>query len=141
MNQIADLTKHPANWNISVQLLIMYVVSVVLFFVIHWGNLKVVAPLAAKAKGALSLALIPIFVLAAVTCFIGVATVVVLSKKLTVVPPLAMVALPLFLVLESHVRKLIAAKDQTAFHLSGCAGVLLGIASASWIWMRHNPLV
>ena len=140
MQELAKLTRHPGTWTLNVQLLILYVVAVVMFFVIHWGNLKATAPFAGKGKGGAG-PLAGVFVLAAGTSFIGLLTIVVLARKLGLVPPLAMAGLPLFLLLESHVRKLISSKDLVGFHLSGAAGVLAGMGSAAWIWMRPNPLV
>lgn len=141
MQDLAQLTKHHSTWTINVQLLILYVAATALFFVIQWGNLRVLSPFAGAAKAGKGAALLPVFLLAAGTSFIGVVTVVFLARRMSLVPPLAIIGLPLFLVLESHVRKLVADEDQARFQLSAAAGVLLGMASSVWIWMRHNPLV
>ncbi|MDD5302938.1 MAG: hypothetical protein PHS14_07475 [Elusimicrobia bacterium] len=140
MNDLISKLKQPALWTISVQLLILYVVSVAIFFAAHAVHKK--AELALKdrvAKGEAS-ASAGIFLLAAVLNFLGVLAIVLITKKTGENIRMAMVGLPLFLIVEQHVRALRSAPQERRIQLLGIAGVAVGMISAVAGLMPHAPL-
>ncbi|MFA6004808.1 MAG: hypothetical protein WC881_12170 [Elusimicrobiota bacterium] len=140
MDKLTEMLRYAKHWTINVQLLILYVVSTVLFFALHLANAKVTAPYAAKIQAGQILPCLLLFILTAAANFLGVTTLVILSKNLNTTPPLALLGLPLFLILESHTRKIYASAQGRRVHALSAAGVAIGICAATWLLMRHNPL-
>jgi hypothetical protein len=142
MDRLVKWVRHPETWVISVQLLVLYVVSTVLFFLLYGANRKVVEPLKPSVNAGKFFACLFVFVIAAVSNFVGVTSLVLLARKLSTIPPIALVAVPLVLILEKHVRAMRASGDADfRAQALGAAGVLAGIGSAAYLMMRQNPFV
>jgi hypothetical protein len=140
MNDLIAKLKQPALWTISVQLMILYVVSVAIFFAAHAVHKK--AELALKdrvAKGDAGSSA-GLFLLAAVLNFAGVFALVYVTTKTGENIRMAMVALPLFLIVEQHVRQLRNHPQERRAQLLGIAGVAVGMGSAVAAFMPHAPL-
>lgn len=141
MQEISNLLKHTGTWTIHVQLLILYVASTVLFFALQWFQQRATSPVLKKIQTGSIPSLLPVFVLSTGATFVGVVGIVILSKLLSVVAPIAVIGFPLFLLLETHVKTMMANKDQTRFQLTAAAGVLVGMGSGVWLLLRHHPIV
>ena len=140
MNDLISKLKQPALWTISVQLMILYVVSVAIFFAANAVLNK--AEIALKdrvAKGEAG-ASAGIFGLATALNFLGVVALVFITKKTGENIRMAMVLLPLFLIVEQHVRALRNAPQERRTQLLGIAGVALGMGAAVAAFMPHAPL-
>ena len=132
MNDLISKLKQPALWTISVQLMILYVVSVAIFFAANAVLNK--AEIALKdrvAKGEAG-ASAGIFGLATALNFLGVVALVFITKKTGENIRMAMVLLPLFLIVEQHVRALRNAPRNAGLSFSG---------SRAWrsAWARRSP--
>ena len=140
MNGMIEHLSNKELWTISVQLLVLYVVSVVIFLGAHAINLKVtVSQKDAVAKGKAAASAL-VFVLSLAANALCVATLAFLARKTGETPRMAMVAVPLFLVLEKHVRAMREAPQDKRFHLIAAAGVALGTVGAVFAFMPHAPL-
>lgn len=140
MNELIAKLKQPALWTISVQLMILYVVSVAIFFAAHAVHGK--AELALKdrvAKGEAGSSA-GIFGLATVINFLGVMALVFITKKTGENIRMAMMILPLFLIVEQHVRTLRNTPQERRLQLLGIAGVVLGMGAGVAAFMPHAPL-
>lgn len=140
MNELIAKLKQPALWTISVQLMILYVVSVAVFFAAHAVHKKAEDQLkdrVAKGEAGASAA---IFGLALLLNALGVAAVVFVTKKTGENVRMAMIGVPLFLVVEQHFRQLRNAPQERRVQLLGVAGVVLGMAGAVAAIMPHAPL-
>jgi hypothetical protein len=140
MNDLISKLKQPALWTISVQLMILYVVSVAIFFAANAVLNK--AEIALKdrvAKGEAS-ASAGIFGFATVLNFLGVLAIIFVTKKTGENIRMAMLILPLFLIVEQHVRTLRGAPQERRLQLLGIAGVAIGMCSAVALFMPHAPL-
>lgn len=140
MNDLISKLKQPTQWTISVQLLVLYVVSVAIFFAANAVQKKAEDALKervgkgdAAASGGLAL-------LAFALNFAGVAALVFITRKTGENIRMAMVLLPLFLIVEQHVRALRAAPHERRVQLLGIAGVALGIGAGIAAFMPHAPL-
>lgn len=140
MNDIVGKLRNNEIWNISVQLLVLYVVAVGIFLAVYEICLKILGAQKDKiAKGSLPLSLLA-FVLPTAAYFGGVAALYHLAKTTGTEARLAMVIVPLFLSLEKHVRALREKPEERRYQLLGAAGVVAGMASAAFILMRHAPI-
>ncbi|MBI5246020.1 MAG: hypothetical protein HY923_02490 [Elusimicrobia bacterium] len=140
MNDLIGKLKQPALWTISVQLMILYVVGVALFFAAHAVHKKTEDALKEKvAKGEAGPSA-GIFLLAVLLNFAGVAALVFVTKKTGENIRMAMVGVPLFLIIEQHVRALRNAPQERRVQLLGAAGVAIGMISAVAVFMPHAPL-
>ncbi len=140
MNDLISKLKQPALWTISVQLLVLYVVSVAIFFGAHAVHKKAELALkdrVAKGEAAPSAG---IALLAVALNFLGVAALVFVTKKTGESVRMAMVLLPLFLIVEQHVRALRGHPEERRLQLLGMAGVAAGMLSAIAAFMPHAPL-
>ena len=140
MNDVIAKLRHNELWTISVQLLVLYVVSVGCFLIIHEINLKITGSQRdAVAKGKVPSCLL-VFVLALVSNALGVAGLDFLARQTGEAPRLAMVAVPFLLVLEKHIRHIRDTPKERRYNLLASAGVTLGMAGAVYALMRHAPL-
>ncbi len=140
MNDLIAKLKQPSLWTVSVQLMILYVVSVAVFFAIHAVHKK--AEIALKdrvAKGEAGPSA-GVLLLAAILNAVGVAAVVFVTKKTGENIRMAIIGVPLFLIVEQHVRALREHPLERRVQLLGLAGVVLGIAAGVAVLMPHAPL-
>ena len=140
MNDLISKLKQPALWTVSVQLMILYVVAVAIFFAAHAVQKKVGGALkdrVAKGEAGPSAG---ILLLAMLLNFAGVAALVFVTKKTGENIRMAMVGVPLFLIIEQHVRALRAHPQERRVQLLGAAGVAIGMISAVAALMPHAPL-
>lgn len=140
MNDIASKLKQPTLWTISVQLLILYVVSVSIFFAAHAVQLKAAAGLKDRVDKGGAGACAGLFLLALILNFFGVAALTFVTKKTGENVRMAMMLLPLFLIVEQHVRALRASPHDRRVQLLSMAGVVLGMAGGVAALMPHAPL-
>ena len=140
MNDLIGKLKQPALWTISVQLLVLYVVSVAIFFAAHAVHKKAEARLKDRVAAGSAGASAGLAQLAVVLNFLGVAALVFITKKTGENIRMAMVILPLFLIVEQHVRQLRAVPQERRLQLLGIAGVSVGMLSAVAALMPHAPL-
>lgn len=140
MNDLVSKLKQPTLWTISVQLLVLYVVSVAIFFGAHAVQLKAELALkdrVAKGEAGVSAGLL---LLALVLNLAGVAALVFVTKKTGENVRMAMMILPLFLIVEQHVRALRAAPQDRRVQLLSMAGVVLGMVGGVAALMPNAPL-
>lgn len=140
MNDLISKLKQPASWTISVQLLVFYVVSVALFFAIHAVVKKAEAALKDRVAKGEAGPCAGFALLAAGLNFLGVAALVFITKKTGENVRMAMVGVPLFLIVEQHVRHLRNNPQERRLQLLGIAGLTLGIGAAVAALMPHAPL-
>lgn len=140
MDKLIDAFRHPNTWTVSVQLLILYVVSVGLFFVVDSGNRSASEPLKEGVKSGKALSQLTVFIVAAASNALAVLTFVFICKKLNTAPRLAMVGLPLALLIEKHVRAVRAGREHRRFELLLAAGMAIGLIGAVLALMSGAPL-
>ena len=140
MNDLLSKLKQPTLWTISVQLMILYVVGVVIFFAANAVQKKAEIGMKdriAKGEAGPSAAL---FLLTAVLNFLCVAGLVAVTQKTGENIRMAMVLLPLLLVVEQHFRHMRNAPQERRTQIIGVAGVLLGVGAGIAALMPHAPL-
>lgn len=140
MNDLIAKLKQPSLWTISVQLLVLYVVSVAVFFGLHAVAKKVegaVKDRVAKGEAGPSAG---ILLLTSALNFAGVLAIVLVTKKTGENIRMAMIGVPLFLIVEQHVRQLRNHPEERRLQLLGMTGVIAGICSAVAVFMPHAPL-
>src|SRR5262245_11823457 len=116
---------------------VLYVVAVAIFVGVVTANLRVIESLTegAKARKPGVAAAFAAFI-TFVSNFIGTATVALLAKTSGTPPRMSMIAIPLLLIAERHVRAAIRdAKDRTV-HLCALVGSVAGIVSGAWFLLR-----
>jgi len=140
MNDLIAKLKQPSLWTISVQLLVLYVVSVAVFFGLHEIAKKaegVLKERVAKGEAGPSAGL---FLLTAALNLAGVVAVVLVTKKTGENIRMAMIGVPLFLIVEQHVRALRNHPEMRRLQLLGMSGVIVGICAGVAALMPHAPL-
>jgi hypothetical protein len=140
MNDLIAKLKQPALWTISVQLMILYVVSVAIFFAANAVHKKAELALKDRVANGEAGPSAGLFLLAAALNFAGVLAIIYVTAKTGENIRMAMVALPLFLIVEQHVRHLRANPQERRAQLLGIAGVAVGMGSAVAAFMPHAPL-
>lgn len=127
-------------WALSGPVLILYVAAVAVFVAILSANLRVITALTegAKAKSPRAAAGFSAFITLA-SNFIGVATIAVLAKTSGAAPRLTMVALPLVIVAERHIRYALRHPRVRGAHLSALSGSVAGMLAGAWLLLR--PIV
>ena len=140
MNDLIAKLKQPSLWTISVQLLILYVVSVAIFFAAHAVNKKADDQLKAKIAGGSATASAGLFGLAVILNFLGVLALIFVTRKTGEHIRMAMVAVPLFLIVEQHVRHLRSHPQERRAQMLGILGVAVGMGAAVAAFMPHAPL-
>ncbi len=140
MNDLIAKLKQPSLWTISVQLLVLYVVSVAVFFGLHEIAKKVEVALKDRVAKGEAGSSAGIFLLTTAMNFAGVLAVIFVTKKTGENIRMAMIGVPLFLIAEQHVRALRTHPEQRRLQVLGLAGVFVGICSAVALFMRHAPL-
>ena len=140
MNDLISKLKQPAQWTLSVQLLILYVVSVAIFFAANAVHKKAEDALKERVGKGDAGASAGLALFAVILNFLGVAALIFVTKKTGENIRMAMVLLPLFLIVEQHVRALRAAPHERRVQLLGISGVALGMGSAIALLMPHAPL-
>jgi cytochrome bd-type quinol oxidase subunit 2 len=140
MNDLVSKLKQPTLWTISVQLLVLYVVSVAIFFGAHAVQQKAEAGLKDRVNKGEAGASAGLVLLALVLNFLGVAALVFVTRKTGENVRMAMMILPLFLIVEQQVRALRANPQERRIHLLGIAGVALGMIGGVAALMPHAPL-
>ena len=143
MDKLLESLRHPDVLAVSLQLLILYCVSVGLFFAVDTGNRAASDSMRDGLRSGNASSQLLLFAVAAVSNSLAVLTFIFLSKKLNTTPRLAMVGLPLLLIVEKHVRAIRADKADHANRrpeLLLAAGVTVGIIGAAIALMRHCPI-
>lgn len=140
MNDLVSKLKQQSTWTISVQLLILYVVSVGIFFAANAVQKKAELGLKDRVAGGAAGASAALFLIALVLNFLGTAALTVIARKTGLEVRMAMVLLPLLLVVEQHVRALRASPQDRRAQILGIAGVALGIGAGIAAFMPHAPL-
>jgi hypothetical protein len=140
VNDLVSKLKQQSTWTISVQLLILYVVSVGIFFAANAVQKKAELGLKDRVAGGAAGASAALFLIALVLNFLGTAALTVIARKTGLEVRMAMVLLPLLLVVEQHVRALRASPQDRRAQILGIAGVALGIGAGIAAFMPHAPL-
>jgi len=140
LNELIGKLKQPATWTLSVQLLVLYVVSVAIFFAANAVQKKAADGIKGKIAAGSVGASAGLVLLTAALNFAGVAALVVICKKTGENIRMAMVLLPLFLIVEQHVRAMRNQPQERRVQLLGIAGVALGMGAAVAMLMPHAPL-
>lgn len=140
MNDLIGKLKQPSLWTISVQLMILYVVGVAIFFAAHAVHKKAADALKDKVSKGEAGPSAGVFLLAVLLNFAGVAALAFVTKKTGENIRMAMVGVPLFLIIEQHVRALRNAPQERRVQLLGVVGVIAGTVAAVAAFMPHAPL-
>lgn len=140
MNEMMSKLKMDTNWTISVQLLVLYVVSVAIFFAVHAVQTKAALGLKARLDKGEAGSSAGLLLLTAALNFFGVMALVFVTKKTGEQVRLAMMILPLFLIIEQHVRHLRNVPQDRRASLLGLAGVALGMIGGVAALMPNAPL-
>lgn len=140
MNELTAKPKQQGQWTISVQLLVLYVVSAAIFFAANAVQRKAEAGLKDRVAKGEAGACAGIALLAVILNFLGVAALVFITKKTGENIRMAMVLLPLFLIVEQHVRALRNAPQERRVQLLGITGGAIGMGAAVAAFMPHAPL-
>lgn len=124
-------------WGLSGPALVLYVVAVALFLTIVGANLRVIEALTEgnKAKKPSVAASFTLFI-TFVSNFIGAATIALLAKTSGTPARMSMMAAPLILALERHMRAAFKDPKDRNTHFSGAAGAALGIVAGAWTLLR-----
>lgn len=124
-------------WALSGPVLILYVAAAAIFLGILSANLKVIVALTegARARTPRAAAAFTAFI-TLVSNFIGVATVVLLGQTSGASPRLSMLALPVLLLAERHVRHAVRHARVRGAHVAGLLGGLAGIAAGARLILR-----
>lgn len=137
MNDLISKLKQPALWTVSVQLMILYVVSVAVFYAVHAVHKKLEDAVRAKSGAGPAAAVV---LAAAALNFAGVWAVVYVTGKTGETIRQAMIYLPLFLIVEAHVRRMREHPEERKLQLLGIAGVAAGMLGGMAALMRGAPL-
>ena len=140
MDKVIEVFSHPTVWGASVELLIMYCVSVALFFAVDRGNRSASEPLKGGIKSGKASSQLVLFGLTAASNALAILTFVFIGKKLGTVPRLAMVGLPLIFLVEKHHRAIRANQENRRLELLLAAGMVIGIIVAALALMRDCPI-
>ena len=140
MDKVIEAFRHPNVWAVSVQLLILYCVSVALFFAVDGVDRSASQSLKERVKNGKAASQLFLFALAAASNALAVFVFVSLCRKLGTVPRLAMVGLPLLLLVEKHVRSIRADPEQRRLELLLAAGLTIGVIGAMFALMRDCPI-
>ncbi len=140
MNDLISKLKQPSLWTISVQLLILYVVSVAVFFAANAVQGKVELGLKERVLKGSGGASVGLLVAALGLNFAAVGLVVFVTAKTGQNIRMAMIGVPFFLILEQHVRALRAHPHERRLPLVGMLGVAIGIVGGVAAFMPHAPL-
>ncbi len=140
MKDLIAKLKQPTLWTVSVQLLILYVVSVAIFFAAHSVHKKAELALKEKIDKGGAGASAALALLAVALNFAGVAALVYITKQTGENIRMAMVILPLFLIVEQHVRRMREVPQERKLQGLGLAGVTIGMVGAVAAFMPHAPL-
>lgn len=140
MNDLVSKMKTQPNWTVSVQLLILYVVSVAIFFAANAVQKKAELGLMDRISKGEAASSAGLFLLTLVLNFLGVAALVAISRKAGQHVTMAMVLLPLLLIVEQHVRHMRNVPQERRSQMLGIAGVALGIGAGIAAFMPHAPL-
>ena len=123
----ANALRRPGIWNVSVQLVVLYCVSVALFYAVHGLTRRLKHPAAA-------------FPLSFLLNAAGVALLVSVCGQVKTAPRLAMALVPLVLIAEAHIRRLRSEPENRAAVWAGLAGAVLGMGGAAFALLRGAPL-
>lgn len=140
LNDLISKLKQPAPWTISIQLMILYAVSVAIFFAADAVHNKAEIALKDRVAKGETAASAGIFGFATALNFLGALAIIFVTKKTGENIRMAMLLLPLFLIVEQRVRALRGAPQERRLQLLGIAGVAIGISSAVAIFMPQAPL-
>lgn len=139
MKELTDLTRRPGVWNVDVQLLVLYAAAAVLLYVIHAAARRASSALPGAREGKAPAALAGL-VLSAAGQAAGAVAVVAVSRRMGRVPPLLVLGVPLFLTVESSVRRMMSDKAAARLHAACAAGAAAGLLAAAYALMRGSPL-
>ena len=120
--------------------MILYCVSVGLFYAVDGGNRAAAGALKAGIRSGKALNQLALFALACASNALAVRVFVFISGKLATVPRLAMVGLPLLLLAEKGARAARADKENRRAELLLAAGMTIGIIGAAYALMRGCPI-
>lgn len=126
-------------WGLSGPTLVLYVVAVALFMGILTANRRVIGALTEGAKARRpgpAAAFTALITLA--SNFIGVATIALLAKTSGASPRLSMVALPLVLLVERHLRAMRGAARTRGVHAAALVGGAAGLLGGAWALLRST---
>jgi hypothetical protein len=140
LDKLIEVFRRPSTWTVSVQLLILYCVSVGLFYLVDAGNRSAAEPLKAGVRSGKALNQAVVFAVAAASNALAVLTFVFICRRVAVVPRLAMVGLPLLLLIEQHVRAARSHREDRRLEALLAAGMAIGIIGAVLALMRGSPL-
>ncbi|UPT75200.1 MAG: hypothetical protein M0D55_05700 [Elusimicrobiota bacterium] len=140
MNDLISKLKQPALWTISVQLMILYVVSVAVFYALHAVHKKLEEAVSGKVAAGSAAACAAVFLGAVALNFAGVWAVIYVTAKTGETIRKAMILVPLFLIIEAHVRRMREHPQERKLQLLGLAGVAAGTLGAIAALMRAAPL-
>lgn len=137
---VADAMQNPSSWSISIQLVVFYCVALAVFESAHyylnlWSKSMGEGLRAGRQREtwtALASALGVNFLL--------VALFVLLGRRFDVQIRLAMFLLPLFVIMESYVKRMRADLVNRRSYLLGLGGSVLGMLSAGLLFLRNAPI-
>ena len=140
MDKVIEILRHPNVWAVSVQLLVLYCVSVGLFFSVDSVDRSITGTMKGSVKNGSLPSQLAVFALATALNALSVWTLVFVSGKLSTVPRLAMVFVPFLLLVEKHARAARADREQRRYELLLASGVTVGILAAAFALMRGCPI-
>jgi hypothetical protein len=137
--RVEEAMAHPQNWTISVQLAAAYLVSLALFWGVHWGLKLSSDSMAEDLRKARPRALLTALVSALVLNFFAVGALLLIGQYANVPIRLAMLAVPLFIVSESYLSLLRSERENRFAHWAGLVGSAAGIAGAAFFLLKGAP--
>ena len=137
---LSEVSGSAANWSVSLELAVFYLVSVAIFSGLHAVVRRTAQKLSARLsrRGRVGDALAG--VLAFALNFMGVVALVHMAASCGVQTRLAMVGFPLFLVAESYVKLLYAEPGSRGSHWIGLLCSCGGMVSGTFFLLRGAPL-
>lgn len=140
MNELIGKLKQPDTWTIKVQLMVLYVVSVAVFYAVHAVHKKIEEALKDKVGAGNAGASAAVLLAAAALNFAGVWGAVQVTGATGEKIRQAMIYVPLFLIVETHVRRMREHPSERKLQLLGLFGVIGGILGGMFVLMRGAPL-
>lgn len=140
MDKATEIFRHPDVQAVGLRLLLLYCVSLALFFAVDRGNRSASEPLKDGVRNGRAASQLFLFALAVVSNVLAVLTFLFIGKRLGTAPRLTMIGLPLLFLVEKHLRAIRADRENRRLELILAVGTILGVLGAACALMRGCPV-
>jgi hypothetical protein len=137
---VADAMQNPSGWSISIQLVFFYCVALAVFESAHYYLNLWSKSMGEGLRAGRQREIWTALAAALGVNFLLVAVFVLLGRQFDIQIRLAMFLLPLFVIMESYVKRMREDLVNRRSYLLGLGGSVLGMLSAGLLFMRNAPI-